>query len=86
MLNIFTRLFGSRNQRLLRQYAERVRLANQFADALAAETAEGLRARTDALREQLAPARRSTRSCPRLRRPPARPRAAPSACGRSTCS
>ena len=53
MLNIFTRLFGSRNQRLLRQYAERVRLANQFADALAAESAEGLRARTDTLRARL---------------------------------
>ncbi len=34
MLNIFARIFGSRNQRLLRQYAERVRQANGFADAL----------------------------------------------------
>ena len=53
MLNIFTRLFGSRNQRLLRQYAERVKQANQFADALAAETNDGLRARTDKLRARL---------------------------------
>jgi hypothetical protein len=53
VLNIFTRLFGSRNQRLLRRYAERVRQANGFAEALAAETDEGLRARTDKLRARL---------------------------------
>ncbi len=53
MLNIFTRIFGSRNQRLLRQYAERVRQANAFADALAAESDERLRARTDKLRARL---------------------------------
>ena len=53
MLNIFTRLFGSRNQRLLRQYAERVKQANQFTDALAAESDEGLRSRTNALRARL---------------------------------
>ena len=53
MLNIFTRIFGSRNQRLLRQYAERVRKANEFAAALAAESAEGLRTRTDQLRARL---------------------------------
>jgi preprotein translocase subunit SecA len=53
VLKLLTRLFGSRNQRLLRQYAERVRQANQFADALAAESDDGLRARTDKLRARL---------------------------------
>ncbi len=53
MLNIFTRIFGSRNQRLLRQYAERVKKANQFAAALAAESADELRNRTDKLRARL---------------------------------
>ncbi|HWN05541.1 MAG TPA: hypothetical protein VNO53_00135, partial [Steroidobacteraceae bacterium] len=53
MLNIFTRLFGSRNQRLLRQYAERAKQANQFADELAATGTEGLRLRTDKLRARL---------------------------------
>ena len=53
MLNIFTRLFGSRNQRLLRQYADRVKQANQFADELAATSTEGLRLRTDKLRARL---------------------------------
>ena len=54
MSNIFTRIFGSRNQRLLREYAERVKRANGFADALAAESADGLRAHTDKLRARLA--------------------------------
>ncbi len=54
MLNIFTRIFGSRNQRLLRQYAERVRRANEFAASLSAESAEGLVARTEKLRARLA--------------------------------
>jgi preprotein translocase subunit SecA len=53
VLNIFTRIFGSRNQRLLRQYAERVRQANAFTDALSSETDEQLRARTDMLRARL---------------------------------
>ena len=53
MLNIFTRIFGSRNQRLLRQYAERVRQANGFSEGLKAETDAGLRERTDRLRARL---------------------------------
>ena len=38
MWNIFTSIFGSRNQRLLREYARHVTAANSFADALAAMT------------------------------------------------
>ena len=53
MLNIFTRLFGSRNQRLLRQYSERVRKANEFAAELATASDAGLRERTDRLRARL---------------------------------
>jgi preprotein translocase subunit SecA len=53
VLNIFTRIFGSRNQRLLRKYAERVKQAGVFTDALTAEGDEGLRARTDKLRARL---------------------------------
>jgi len=52
-LNIFTRLFGSRNQRLLRQYSERVRKANEFAAELATAGDAGLRERTDRLRARL---------------------------------
>ncbi len=54
MLNIFTRIFGSRNQRLLRQYAERVKRANGFADALKAMSDEQLRGQTDKFRARLA--------------------------------
>ncbi len=54
MWNIFTRIFGSRNQRLLRQYERRVALANGHADALAAMADAGLRAQTDRLRARLA--------------------------------
>jgi preprotein translocase subunit SecA len=54
VLNIFTRIFGSRNQRLLRQYSERVRQANGFADALQALSDEALRAQTGKFRARLA--------------------------------
>ena len=54
MWNIFTRIFGSRNQRLLRQYERRVALANGYADTLAAMADTELRAQTDRLRSRLA--------------------------------
>jgi len=52
--NIFTRIFGSRNQRLLRQYERRVALANGYADTLAVMADTELRAQTDRLRSRLA--------------------------------
>jgi len=54
VLNIFTKIFGSRNQRLLRQYAERVKRANGFADALKAMRDDELRGQTEKLRARLA--------------------------------
>jgi len=54
VLNIFTKIFGSRNQRLLRQYSERVRRANGFADALKAMGDDELRAQTEKFRARLA--------------------------------
>jgi preprotein translocase subunit SecA len=54
VLNIFTRIFGSRNQRLLRQYAERVKRANGFADALKAMSDADLRGQTEKFRARLA--------------------------------
>ncbi len=54
MWNIFTRIFGSRNQRLLRQYERRVAEANGYANALAAMSAEQLLAQTGKLRARLA--------------------------------
>jgi preprotein translocase subunit SecA len=54
VVNIFSSIFGSRNQRLLRQYAERVKRANAFADALAAMSVDELAAQTARFRERLA--------------------------------
>jgi preprotein translocase subunit SecA len=52
--NIFTRVFGSRNQRLLREYAQRVNAANTFADALAKLRDDELREQTEKFRARLA--------------------------------
>ncbi len=54
MLNIFTRIFGSRNQRLLREYGSRVAAANAFADAFAAMRDDTLREQTVKFRARLA--------------------------------
>jgi preprotein translocase subunit SecA len=54
VLNILTRIFGSRNQRLLRRYSQRVQQANGFAAALAEMSDDALRAQTEKLRARLA--------------------------------
>jgi preprotein translocase subunit SecA len=52
--NIFTKLFGSRNQRLLREYGGYVTRANAFEPKLKPLTDEEIRAQTERLRERLA--------------------------------
>jgi len=52
--NIFTKLFGSRNQRLLREYGRYVTRANAFEADLQALSDDELRGRTDRFRERLA--------------------------------
>jgi preprotein translocase subunit SecA len=52
--NIFTKLFGSRNQRLLREYGRHVTKANGFEAGLQALSDDELRGRTDQFRERLA--------------------------------
>ena len=54
MLKVFTRIFGSRNQRLLRQYERRVAEANGHADALKALGDAELLGQTAKLRARLA--------------------------------
>ena len=54
MWNIFTSIFGSRNQRLLREYTRDVTAANGFVDALAAMRDDELRDQTVKFRERLA--------------------------------
>ncbi len=53
MLEFLTRIFGSRNERLIRGYARYVRAANEFEPALQALADEALRARTDEFRQRL---------------------------------
>ena len=52
MANFLTSLFGSRNERLLKQYSKQVAQANALEEELKALTDEALRARTDTLRER----------------------------------
>ncbi len=54
MLNVFTRIFGSRNQRLLRQFGERVKRANGFAEPFSKIRDDELRSQTEKFRARLA--------------------------------
>src|SRR5215212_3076124 len=52
--NILTRIFGSRNERLLKQYAQDVRQINALEPAIAALSDEELAAKTPVFRERVA--------------------------------
>jgi len=52
--NILTRIFGSRNERLLKQYAESVREINALEPAIAALSDDALRGKTAELRQRVA--------------------------------
>ena len=52
--NILTRIFGSRNERLLKTYAQAVREINALEPAMAALSDEGLRAKTAELKAKVA--------------------------------
>ena len=54
MLNLLTRLFGSRNERIVRGYETTVRKATGFEDALKTLSDEALRAKTEEFRKRLA--------------------------------
>ena len=54
MLNFLTRIFGSRNDRVLKSLARDMRAANAFEPALQALGDEQLRAKTDEFRTRLA--------------------------------
>ncbi|MGQ0835909.1 MAG: preprotein translocase subunit SecA [Gammaproteobacteria bacterium] len=53
MLQLLTRIFGSRNERLLRSYVRHVRAANALERETQAVSDEALRAKTDEFRERL---------------------------------
>src|SRR5688500_736374 len=52
--NILTRLFGSRNERLLKTYGQQVRAINALEPTIAALSDEALRAKTDEFRKRIA--------------------------------
>jgi preprotein translocase subunit SecA len=54
VLNLLTRLFGSRNDRIVRGYEATVRKAGAFEDTLKALSDEALQAKTDEFRKRLA--------------------------------
>jgi preprotein translocase subunit SecA len=51
--NILTRIFGSRNERLLKQYAQQVRQVNALEPAIAALSDDALRAKTAELKARI---------------------------------
>ncbi|MGE4498835.1 MAG: preprotein translocase subunit SecA [Hydrogenovibrio sp.] len=53
-LNIFKKLFGSRNERLLKQYRKKVQQINALEDTFAQLSDEDLKAKTDAFKQQIA--------------------------------
>ena len=54
MINILTRIFGSRNERLLKQYAQQVREINALEPTISALSDEALRAKTQELKTRVA--------------------------------
>ncbi|HTL74818.1 MAG TPA: preprotein translocase subunit SecA [Casimicrobiaceae bacterium] len=54
MINILTRIFGSRNERLLKQYAQQVRAINALEPTISALSDEALRGKTEELRKRVA--------------------------------
>ncbi len=53
-LNIFKKLFGSRNERLLKQYRKKVQQINALEDTFAQLSDEDLKVKTDAFKQQIA--------------------------------
>jgi len=53
MINILTRIFGSRNERLLKQYGQQVRAINALEPTITALSDEGLREKTQELRKRV---------------------------------
>jgi preprotein translocase subunit SecA len=53
LLDFLTRIFGSRNERLLRSYSRYVRAANELEPGIEALSDEALRGKTDQLRQRL---------------------------------
>ena len=53
MANVFSKLFGSRNQRIVRGYGKTVAAANSFSDSFEQLSDEALKAKTTEFRQRL---------------------------------
>ncbi len=67
------KIFGSRNQRLVKQYQKTVTTINALETQIEKLTDDQLRGKTDEFRQRSRPASRSTSCCPRPSRSAARP-------------
>ena len=79
--SFLTKIFGSRNDRLVRQYRKRCAQINKLEPQMQALTDEQLQGKTAEFRD-----RRSMRCCPKRSRLCAKPAAVFSACATSTFS
>jgi preprotein translocase subunit SecA len=87
MLNkLFTKIVGSRNERLVRKMGKAVERINALEESVQALSAEQLMAKTAELRQRHAGGESLDACCPKLSRWCARPPSAPSACATTTCS
>ena len=78
---LLKKIFGSRNDRLIRQYSAVVRQINALEAGVSALTDDALRAKTDEFK-----ARPLIRCCRRRLPWCVKPASEPSECGTSTCS
>jgi preprotein translocase subunit SecA len=76
-MSFLTKIFGSRNQRLLKQYQKTVRDINALEPQMEKLSDAELQAKTTEFKERLAGGERSTTSCPKRLPSAAKP---PSAC------
>lgn len=83
---LLTSIFGSRNERLLKQYRRTVQQINALEPKYEALTDDELRAQTAAFKERIAGGASVTTSCPRRLRSAARAASGRSRCATSMCS
>lgn len=84
--SLLKKVFGSRNDRLLKQYRQTVARINALEPAMQALSDEALAAKTQEFRDRLGKGEKLDDLLPELSPSAARPRAACWACATSTCS
>ena len=84
--NLLKKVFGSRNDRLIKQYFQSVATINALESKIAALTDAELRAKTDEFKQRIDAGQPSTLFCRKRSRSCARPANVFSVCAISTCS